>query len=116
MQLQELYKNRQTEFATKAAELKQKYIRFSVARLVIFFIGAAIFTFLWTYGWVAAIYFFVFITAFARFVYWHQAIQRDQIHHENLAKVNQNEIDYLNYKSRYLVLQSHPDKFYDLQQ
>ncbi len=97
MQLQELYKKRLDDFSAKAAELKQKYIRFSIVRLVIFFIGAAIFTFLWSYGWAAAVFLFVFLAAFARFVYWHQAIQRDQIHHENLAKVNQNETNYLNY-------------------
>lgn len=98
MKLQELYKKRQNDFAAKAAELKQKYIRFSIVRLIIFFIGAAIFVFLWSYGWAAVLFLFMFLAVFARFVYWHQAIQQDQIHHENLTKVNQNEIDYLNYK------------------
>ncbi|MFK7771944.1 MAG: hypothetical protein AB8F94_07385 [Saprospiraceae bacterium] len=98
MQLQELYKKRQNDFAAKAAALKQKYIRFSIVRLVIFFLGAGVFVFLWSYGWAAALFLFVFLASFARFVYWHQAIQRDQIHHENLSKVNQNEIEYLNYQ------------------
>lgn len=95
--MQELYKKRQNDFAATAADLKQKYIRFSIVRLVIFFLGAGVFTFLWSQGWIAALFLFIFLASFARFVYWHQAIQRDQIHHENLAKVNQNEIDYLNY-------------------
>jgi membrane protein implicated in regulation of membrane protease activity len=98
LQLQELYKKRQNDFAAKAAELKQKYIRFSIIRLVIFFMGTAMFTFLWSYGWAAVLFLVVFLAAFARFVYWHQAIQRDQIHHENLAKVNENEVDYLSYQ------------------
>ena len=98
MQLQELYKKRQTDFSDKAAEFKQKYIYFSIVRLVIFFIGAGVFTFLWSYGWIATFFLIVFLVVFARFVYWHQTIQQNQIHHENLSNVNQNEIDYLNFK------------------
>ncbi|MEM6966706.1 MAG: hypothetical protein AAF573_18220 [Bacteroidota bacterium] len=96
--MQAQYQRRAKTFAAKAAELKSKYNRFSVVRLVIFFIGAGIFTFLWSYGAVAGLFALLFIGGFARFVYWHQAIQRDQRHHENLATVNQNEIDYWNYK------------------
>jgi DNA mismatch repair ATPase MutS len=98
LQLQELYKKRQTDFSDKAAEFKQKYIYFSIVRLVIFFIGAGVFTFLWSYGWIATFFLIVFLVVFARFVYWHQTIQQNQIHHENLSNVNQNEIDYLNFK------------------
>ena len=95
--MQELYKTRATDFAATAAELKNKYNRFSVIRLVIFFVGAGIFTFLWSYGWIAGLFAFLFIAAFARFVYWHQAIQRSQRHHENLSLVNQNEVEYWNH-------------------
>lgn len=96
--MQELYQKRATEFAAKAAELKQKYNRFSIIRLVVFFIGAGIFTFLWSYGWIAGLFALLFIGGFAQFVYWHQAIQRDQRHHENLASVNENEIKYWNHQ------------------
>jgi len=95
--MQEIYQSRKEQFAARAAELKSKYNRFAVIRLLVFFGGAAIFTFLWSYGIWAAVFAFVFIAAFARFVYWHQAIQRDQKHHEHLAEVNKNEIDYLAY-------------------
>ena len=95
--MQDLYKTRSEEFGKKAAELKSKYNRFSIIRLIIFFIGAAIFVWLWSYGWLAGIYALLFIGGFARFVYWHQDIQREQRHFENLSLVNKNEIKYWNY-------------------
>ena len=48
MVMQELYQRRAKDFAVIAETLKQEYNRFSVIRVVIFFIGAAIFTLLWS--------------------------------------------------------------------
>ena len=96
--LQQLYSNRAKEFASTAQTLSEKYNRFSLVRLLIFAIGAAIFFFLWSYGWMAAVFVILFLFGFAKFVYWHQDIKRAQRHHENLAKVNENELHIYNSK------------------
>ncbi|HFC00283.1 MAG TPA: hypothetical protein ENJ53_05715 [Phaeodactylibacter sp.] len=95
--MKKIYQKRAEQFAAIALELKQKYNRFSIVRLVLFVIGASIFVFLWSYGWVSIVFVILFLVGFAQFVYWHQAIQRNQRHHENLATVNRNEIKYLNH-------------------
>ena len=47
----------------------------------------------------AAVFVILFLFGFAKFVYWHQDIKRAQRHHENLAKVNENELQYLQFKT-----------------
>ena len=96
---QQLYSTRAKEFATIAQTLSEKYNRFSLVRLLIFVVGAAIFFFLWSYGWMAAVFVILFLAGFARFVYWHQDIKRAQRHHENLTKVNENELQYFQFKT-----------------
>ncbi len=98
MVLQEFYTSRVSAFDQKAAALKAKYIRFSVIRLILFAIGIGFFIYIvstqtW---WIAILYTFLFLLGFARFVFWHLKIQKQQKHLECLSMVNKNELSALN--------------------
>jgi len=92
MDLKQLYLDRAASFEETAKTLKAKYIRFSVVRLLLFVGAIGAIVYLFTVSAIAAIVFIlVFLVAFAKFVKWHLDIQTQQIHHQNLNKINLNE-------------------------
>ena len=98
MVLQEFYASRVADFDEKSATLKAKYIKFSVVRLVVFVIGFGLFIYIastqaW---WLVVVYILAFLAGFARFVFWHLKIQKEQKHMEFLSLVNKNELSALN--------------------
>lgn len=98
MGLRDFYGSRKADFDQKAADLRSKYNQFSIVRLILFVIGIGGFvyivsTFAW---WVTVLYVFLFLMGFARFVFWHLKIQKQQVHFEFLSIVNQNELSALN--------------------
>ena len=90
MSLKELYHHRSIEFTTQAKSLKEKFIRYSFIRLILFIVGFGVMIVLGTTaGWLAGIGFIIlFLLAFARFVAWHQKMQARQHHLEFLSQVN----------------------------
>ena len=97
MVLQEFYISRANDFDQKAETLKAKYIKFSVVRLILFIIGIGLLIYIastqtW---WITTLYVIVFLLGFARFVFWHLKIQKQQKHFEFLSIVNKNEVSTL---------------------
>jgi len=103
MNLKQLYSDRAALFDKNAKTLKDKYIRFSVVRLLLFVAAIGVIIFLFTVSPIAAVIFIViFLLAFAKFVKWHLDIQSQQQHNQHLNKINRNEIaalenDYSNF-------------------
>ena len=96
--LQQIYQERYERFQAEAVNLKSKYNRFSIVRLLVFIAGMGLIVLLWSVlgplvGLVSVV---IFLLAFARFIVWHQAIQQAQRHHERLAVINTNEVSFLN--------------------
>ena len=97
MDLQEFYASRVTDFDQKGETLKAKYIKFSIVRLILFVIGIGLFIYVisalsW---WIGVLYTVLFLLGFARFVFWHLKIQKQQKHFECLSTVNKNELSAL---------------------
>ena len=89
-----IYEKRAVQFATSAAELKEKYNRFSIIRLLVFFVAIfiAIFIFSKTNIVFCAIYLLVFLFGFSKFVFWHRAILDQANHHQFLSDINKEEV------------------------
>ncbi len=97
MQLKQKYKTRAQRFEQTAEELKAKYIRFSIIRLLLFVAAIGIIIYLFTISSIVGFLFIlVFLYAFAKFVRWHHQIQKDQYHHQHLSSINHFEIAALN--------------------
>lgn len=96
--LKELYQNRQKDFQETGAELRAKYGKFSLVRLLVFVIGVALTIYLGSYAWYWAVLFFlVFVAVFYQFMKWHQRISASAQHNEELARINGLEIAALNH-------------------
>lgn len=97
MKLQEFYASKVADFDQKAEALKAKYIKFSVVRLILFVIGIGLFIYaVSSFAWyIVVLYTFIFLLGFARFVFWHLKIQKQQKHFEFLSIVNKNELSAL---------------------
>jgi len=89
-----IYEKRATQFATSAAELKEKYNRFSIIRLLVFFVAifVAIFIFSKMNAAFGVIYLFLFLFGFSKFVFWHRAILDQANHHQFLSDINAEEV------------------------
>ena len=98
MDLKEFYTSRVLDFDEKAAVLKSKYIKYAAVRLVLFIVGVGLFIFVATNfaWWLKVFYVIAFLLGFARFVFWHLKIQKQQKHFEFLSIVNKNELSALN--------------------
>ena len=92
-----IYEKRVAQFAATAAELKEKYNRFSIIRLVVFFVAIFIGVFIFSKTNIVfvAIYFFLFLFGFSKFVFWHRAILERANHHQFLSDINAEEVDAL---------------------
>ncbi len=96
--LKELYQNRQTDFQETGVELRAKYGKFSLVRLLVFVIGVAITIYLGSFAWYWGVLFFLtFVAAFYQFMKWHQRISESAQHNEELARINGLEIAALNH-------------------
>ena len=97
--LQQRYQTRATEFAATAETLRAKYTRFSIIRLLAFVAGIGLIILLWNavHPIAGMVSIAVFLLAFGRFIIWHTAIQKEQIHQELLAQVNENELQFASY-------------------
>ena len=98
MDLKNYYQKRVQEFAEQAAFLKSKYNRYSIIRLIAFIGGIIVIAFLGTIipWWATVLVIAIALATFSRFVFWHQAIQEEQLHYSALSTVNQNEWTCLN--------------------
>ena len=109
------YQDRKTQFAAKTTALEQQYNRFSIVRLLSFIVGIALIILAFSYAALVGVAVtFVFLLAFAKFIFWHQQILKQKQHFEALTTINQTEIDIANGKynhrpngKQYLDLQ-HP--------
>ncbi len=92
-----MYKERVTQFSEKAAALEKKYNRYSIIRLLTFLVGIAFIILAFTYSvFVGFLMLFGSLLAFAKFIFWHQEILKEQQHFEALRAINQAEIDIQN--------------------
>lgn len=93
-ELEITYTERSKQFGEISEQLLSKYKRFAFIRVIVFATGLGLAIFLGsTFGVLAGfIAFSVFLFGFARFVYWHKEIQRQQKHHAALQKVNLSEL------------------------
>ncbi len=91
------YQKRSKQFKEIADQLLAKYKRFAFVRVIVFAAGLGLAIFLGTSFGVAIgfLAFVIFLFGFARFVYWHLAIQQANKHHAALKNVNKNEISAL---------------------
>lgn len=86
------YATRQADFAQRAATARARYDRLTWVRLLSFAMGVALVAFLYTVVWWAGLLATVaFLAGFYRFVQWHQAIQTQADHLDELAAVNARE-------------------------
>jgi len=94
--LEEIYQSRVSEFSKKAKTLAKKHIRWSFLRLIIFLVGGAIAVYCSNFGigW-GFLSFALFLPFFAYFIRLHQKIQFEKELHENLERVNLEEISAL---------------------
>lgn len=87
------YQSRAHTFAAKATQLKQKYQRFAMLRLLTFFAGIALLILLWQWhplaGGAGTV---IFLLLFHRFTQWHQGIKEAYRHQEALVLINQREM------------------------
>ena len=96
MNLKQTYQSRVEQFDKIAESLKSKYNRFSLVRLALFILSIGIIIFLWSITKLGALAFGVFfLIGFGWFMHWHLGVQRKQIHHEHLSKINQQELSAL---------------------
>lgn len=95
------YQNRATTFAAKATQLKQKYQRFALLRLLTFFAGIALLILLWQWQPLAGAAGTVLsLLLFHRFTQWHQRIREARYHQEALVQINQREMAALTHDYR----------------
>lgn len=87
------YQERAHNFAAKATQLKQKYQRFAMLRLLTFFAGIALLILLWQWqplaGGPGTV---IFLLLFHRFTQWHQGIKEAYLHQEALVTINEKEM------------------------
>jgi len=89
-----IYEKRAVEFAKIAINLKEKYNRFSIIRLIAFFaaIFIAIFIFSTFNAFVGIAFLVISLIGFGKFVFWHRAILQQANHHQFLAAINEEEV------------------------
>lgn len=93
MNLIQIYQERVEKFAEIAESLKSKYNRLSLVRLILFIGVIGLIIFLWSLSkGIAAVFAVLFLVGFGWFMRWHLGMQREQIHHEHLTKINQLEL------------------------
>ena len=92
--LQDIYQKRATQFAQIAAELKEKYNRFSFIRLIVFFVAVFLVIFLFAQfnALIGIVFCVLFLFGFSKFVFWHRDILNTAEHHQFLAVINEEEI------------------------
>jgi hypothetical protein len=98
MDFNQFYQDRIDQFSMRSAELKVKYNRFSIIRLLVFIGGVIALVLLATVlPWLITV---VLIPAalfsFSKFINWHQKIQDEQHHYEALTRVNRHEKSCIN--------------------
>ncbi len=92
-ELQSIYQQRVTDFQSIATQLQKKYQRFALLRLLTFFGGAALLILVFQWYWLLGIIALLgFLLGFYRFSTWHLGVKTEQLHQEELAKLNQQEI------------------------
>lgn len=93
------YLQRAAQFAEQAETLSKRYNQYSMVRLLLFvlFIGASIYLFSAFHSLVGTIFIIAFLFVFYKFILWHQKIQQERKHQEQLAQVNEWEADSLDH-------------------
>ena len=90
--LSEKYTARQNQFTAEATALRKKYDRFSIVRLLVFFVSIGLIVLLGSVHLVAAmIGVLLFLGGFYRLMKWHLRLLADAKHAERLAEINAEE-------------------------
>ncbi|MBK9016733.1 MAG: hypothetical protein IPM82_23125 [Saprospiraceae bacterium] len=93
------YQTRADNFQAEATALRSKYDRYSLVRLVSFFVGLGLSVLLFSLHWAVAVVFFVlFLGGFYRLMKWHRGVQEAAEHAERLAAINLAEVDALEHR------------------
>ncbi len=89
-----IYQERATQFATIAKDLKEKYNRFSIIRLLVFFAAAfvAVFIFAKFNAFAGIVFLLLALFGFSKFVFWHRTILQQANHHQFLSEINAEEV------------------------
>ncbi len=78
--------------------LRKKSDQLSWTRLIVFIIGVAVFIYLFSVTWIAALLFFVvFLLGFGRFVAYQQRLEAKASFFEQIANINVREVKFLNH-------------------
>ena len=88
------YEERAAQFAALSVKLKEKYNRFAIIRLIVFFVGIfiAIFIFSQFNAFAGIVYLVLLLLGFGKFVYWHREILLQSKHNQFLAAINREEV------------------------
>lgn len=94
-----IYQERIAKFATISAELSQKYNRYAIIRLLVFFAAIFVAIFIFTQLNPLAGMGFVLLSlfGFSKFVAWHRAVLAQANHHKFLSQINQEEVNALDH-------------------
>jgi len=92
-----IYQERVTKFAEISEELRQKYNRYSIIRLLVFFVAIFVAIFIFTqFNALAGVIFVILsLIGFSKFVAWHRAVLKQANHHRFLSDINQEEVSAL---------------------
>jgi len=93
MNLDQTYLQRVEESRSIAEALKARYNSYALVRLAIFVIGVGLSIYLFTVQvGIGIVFVLLFLLGFARFIFWHQEIKRQQRHKEELTRINELEL------------------------
>lgn len=96
-ELKNTYQQRVTQNTELAQQLRNKYNRYAIIRLVAFIGGIGLGLWISDFGIIATTLYIVgFIVFFGRFMIWHERIATRRRHHETLKDLNERELKYLN--------------------
>lgn len=93
------YTGRQARFKDAARQLRVRYDRISLLRLLFFIVAIGVIIVLWSAHYLLGLaFFFIFLALFYRFVQWHQRIQEQAGFMEDLARINEEETAFLRFE------------------
>ena len=93
------YQHRAISFQSEAAALRSKYDRYSLVRLVAFFVGMGAQVLFFSIHWIVAVVFFgLFLGGFYRLMKWHRGVQLAAERAERLTAINLAEAEALEHR------------------
>ncbi|MCB9081932.1 MAG: hypothetical protein H6555_09505 [Lewinellaceae bacterium] len=97
------YRRQAADFLQQATRLRKRYVRFAIVRLLVFLI--ALFTGIYLGTAIHPLAAFLFavlaLVGFYRLVQWHTGLEREEAQQRRLARVNEEELEALQYRYRH---------------